>query len=44
MSDWFDDLDNHPSWDQEDTHCKCCGIVTDNETYCSKGCKIEDNE
>lgn len=44
MSDWFDDLDTHPSWEQEETNCSHCGNPTDGKTYCSKGCKIADNE
>lgn len=44
MSDWFDDLDTHPSWEQDETTCNHCGVPTDGDTYCSKGCKVADNE
>jgi hypothetical protein len=39
--DVFDD-DLHDHLNQEEKQCENCGVPTDN-TYCSKGCKIEHN-
>ena len=44
MSDWFDDLDTHPSWESDNKKCYNCGVPTNGTNYCSKGCKIADNE
>tara|TARA_R110000796_G_scaffold154621_1_gene271321 strand:- start:8222 stop:8413 length:192 start_codon:yes stop_codon:yes gene_type:complete len=44
MADWFDKLDEHPANESErELECACCGVPINSGTYCSRGCKKEDN-